>query len=242
MSQTQVPVSGNATPSRRPGIAPVWHTCVLIAVIGILSFAGSGSTMQSTSGQAVSLYVEGIVFEWLLFLFVWWGIHLRSHSLRTLIRQRQRDAGSVWRDVLIGFAFWAFWYGAETLVEFALAAMHIRNAPGHTTVFPHGAVQAALWVLLAASSGFCEEITFRGYLQRQFSHWTGKVSLGIVLQAVLFGLGHTYLGVRQVVLIVVSGVLFGILAQGLKNLRPLMLAHAWADVFGGLIIRGLPYT
>lgn len=105
----------------------------------------------------------------------------------------------------------------------------------------HGIGQGVLWILLAASSGYCEEIAFRGYLQRQFTGWTGSVAAGVVLQALLFGAGHAYLGAKQAVLIVLSGVLFGLLAERLRNLRPGMVAHAWADVFGGMIVRGLPY-
>lgn len=94
---------------------------------------------------------------------------------------------------------------------------------------------------MAASSGFSEEITFRGYFLRQFSGWTGSTTLAILLQGILFGVGHAYLGTRQVVLIVTSGVLLGIFAAWMRNLRPLMVTHAWADVFGGLIVRGLPF-
>jgi membrane protease YdiL (CAAX protease family) len=94
---------------------------------------------------------------------------------------------------------------------------------------------------MAASSGFSEEIAFRGYFLQQFSAWTGSTTIGIVLQAIIFGAGHAYLGTRQVVLIVTSGVLLGIFAARLRNLRPLMVTHAWADVFGGVVIHGLPY-
>jgi len=61
-------------------------------------------------------------------------------------------------------------------------------------------------------------------------------------QGGLFGLGHTYLGSRQVIQITVSGILFGLLALRAKNLRSCMVAHAWADAFGGIIVKGLPYT
>jgi hypothetical protein len=43
------------------------------------------------------------------------------------------------------------------------------------------------------------------------------------------------------VVISVSGALFGLLALWRDSLRPGMVAHAWADIFGGIILKGLPY-
>jgi hypothetical protein len=35
------------------------------------------------------------------------------------------------------------------------------------------------------------------------------------------------------------GVLFGLLAVWRKSLRPCMIAHAWTDIFGVIIFRGM---
>ena len=185
------------------------------------------------------LYLEGIAFEGLLFAYVWWGIKLSGNSLEVLVtRGRLARYG---RDAVVGIAIWIAWYLIESAIAFGLAACGLTNAGAPGTVFPHGTLQIVLWIGLAAISGWSEEITFRGYLLRQFSAWTGNTTMGVVLQAILFGIGHVYLGPKQAVLITVSGALLGILAVRLRNLRPLMVTHAWADVFGGLIVRGLPY-
>jgi membrane protease YdiL (CAAX protease family) len=94
---------------------------------------------------------------------------------------------------------------------------------------------------MAATSGFCEEFVFRGYFLKQFSAWTASVPIGVTLQAVLFGAAHPLLGAKQMIVIIVSGVLFGVLALWRNSLRPGMVAHAWADIFGGIILHGLPY-
>jgi CAAX protease family protein len=92
-----------------------------------------------------------------------------------------------------------------------------------------------LWLALSASAGVCEEIVFRGYFQKQFHAFTGNVALAVVLQALVFGAGHAYQGMKQVVVISVLGALYGVLAAWRKSLRPGMIAHAWSDVFGGLL-------
>jgi uncharacterized protein len=58
-------------------------------------------------------------------------------------------------------------------------------------------------------------------------------------QAVVFGIGHPYEGVGQIVRIMLFGVLFGLLARWRKSLRPGMIAHAWSDIFGAIIFRGM---
>jgi hypothetical protein len=108
-------------------------------------------------------------------------------------------------------------------------------------MFPHGAGEAVVWILLSISSGFCEELVFRRYLLCQFAAWTGSLAVGVLIQASLFGLAHPSLGLKQMIVISVSGGLMGCLAIWRRSLRPGIVTHAWADVFGGLIVKGLPY-
>ncbi|MGH9535261.1 MAG: CPBP family intramembrane glutamic endopeptidase [Terriglobales bacterium] len=223
----------------RKAIAPVWHTCVLAAAIVALGIGGLAGSQPASPPSALPFYLSAIAFEWLLFAYVWWGIRLRKYPLAALI---SRGHSSLLKgDLAVGLAIWLCWYVVESFVALGLSHAGISNAGAQGTVFPHGVGEIALWILMAASSGFSEEIAFRGYFLQQFSRWTGSTAIGIVIQAVLFGVGHTYLGTRQVVLIIVSGALLGVFAAWLRNLRPLMITHAWADIFGGIIVHGLPY-
>lgn len=222
----------------RKGIAPVWHTCIFIAIFVALGIGEMGRSRHAASPRALPFYLSAIVFEWLLFAFVWWGIRLRRYPLSALISQgRSRFK----RDAVFGIGIWVCWYVVESLVAAALAAAGITNRGAPGTVFPHSPAQIMLWIIMAASSGCSEEIAFRGYLLQQFSRWTGSTTIGILIQAILFGFGHAYLGTRQAVLIMVSGALLGIFAAWLRSLRPVMITHAWADIFGGIIVHGLPY-
>ena len=86
-------------------------------------------------------------------------------------------------------------------------------------------------MLVALSAGFCEELVFRGYFQRQFHALTGSAAAAVGLQALVFGVGHFYEGAWAVAQITAYGLLFGLLAAWRKSLRPGMLAHAWSDIF-----------
>ena len=64
---------------------------------------------------------------------------------------------------------------------------------------------------------------------------SGSVTLAVVLQAVVFGLGHAYQGWKQVIVITVLGGLYGALVAWRGDLRASMMAHAWSDVFEGYL-------
>lgn len=55
----------------------------------------------------------------------------------------------------------------------------------------------SLWIVMALSAGFCEELIFRGYLQRQISDLTDSAVAAVLLQALLFGLAHGYQGIKE---------------------------------------------
>lgn len=71
---------------------------------------------------------------------------------------------------------------------------------------PQTAKEMAAWVLMSVVAGVCEEILFRGYLQRQFRAWTGNTPMAVALQAVVFGAAQLYQGWKGAVTIAVYGV------------------------------------
>src|SRR6202034_807862 len=98
---------------------------------------------------------------------------------------------------------------------------------------PNGAAQIIAWIGLSLSAGICEEIVFRGYLQRQLAALSGSASLAILGQAIVFGIAHGYEGVGAVIRIVVYGLAIGLLAQWRGNIRACVLAHAAWDILAG---------
>lgn len=94
--------------------------------------------------------------------------------------------------------------------------------------------------MLTLTAGFCEEVIFRGYLQRQFGALTRSVAGGIVLQGIAFGASHGYQGWKFMLLISVYGTTFGLLAWWRSSLRPGMIAHFVQDAVGGIVASYLP--
>jgi membrane protease YdiL (CAAX protease family) len=88
---------------------------------------------------------------------------------------------------------------------------------------------------------FAEEILWRGYLQKRLSDWMGS-HIGIVLSAVLFGLGHLVsihavegylLPLDSLVTLVqttIGGLIFGYLLHWSKSIWPGSLLHLFGNV------------
>jgi membrane protease YdiL (CAAX protease family) len=104
------------------------------------------------------------------------------------------------------------------------------------SIAPHTYLEAGFFVLLSIIAGLFEEIIFRGYLQKQFHAFARSAVLGIVLSGIVFGLAHGYQGWRNMIVIAVFGMFFGILAYFRKSLRPGMIAHACQDSFAGIAL------
>jgi hypothetical protein len=98
-------------------------------------------------------------------------------------------------------------------------------------------LELAAWFCVSTTAGVCEEIIFRGYLQRQFATIGDSMLIGVLISAVVFGASHGYEGVARMILIGIFGLMFGLLAWWRKSLRTGMMAHAWHDAFSGMILR-----
>jgi uncharacterized protein len=227
--------------SSRPLIAPVWHTIVFIAIFVGLSVVGGffqhavKQHPQATapSGNAVPRYISVLIFEWLLVLYVRRGVHQRGVRLRDIVGGRWATPREFITDIALGAALWAVWIG--------LMNPHILGSGSNAAqgLLPQGILESFAWIPLALSAGFCEELAFRGYLQRQIQAITGSAGWAVLIQAIVFGVGHLYEGVGPAGRIMLFGVLFGLFAVWRKSLRPGMMAHAWTDIFGVIIFRGV---
>lgn len=118
-------------------------------------------------------------------------------------------------------------------VTWLLKMLHPSAAAAIDTLLPKSLSEIVMWILLCLTAGFCEEVVFRGYLQKQFHAFTGSVTAAILLQGIVFGITHGYQGWDNVIVISVLGCLFGILAAWRGNLRVNIISHAWSDIWGG---------
>lgn len=223
-----------------PPVAGVLHTCALVAFLlggsGLMYFT-SGHLRTADHPNRIGLYLTTMIWEWILTAYVLIGVRRYGTSLDEVTGAKWKSFLEFARDVGIAIAFWI---AALMVLGATAVALHFKGSKESVGFLaPEGVAQISLWILVCVTAGFCEETIFRGYLQKQFIAWTGNAAIGVVLSAVVFGACHVYQGVKAAVVIGVYGLLFGILAQWRKSMRPGMMAHTWHDAVSGIAVRFL---
>jgi membrane protease YdiL (CAAX protease family) len=239
-------ISGPQTAENpRALLAAPKHTMILFGIVMMLTVAGVLNSSNSlTASQAMTpaqmiktdLVMIGVLWMWVF--FVYRGMQDYGHSILEFLGLKSFTPIELVRDCVYAALAFALIYlcsmGLHSLVPENAAQ---SNNPLLTST-PEGLFGIAVWICLSISAGICEEIVFRGYLQRQLALMTGNAGIAIVLQALLFGIGHAYEGVGAVLAIVAHGLFLGILAHWRRNIRAGMIEHAGWDILAGFGLIG----
>jgi uncharacterized protein len=222
----------------RSSVAPVWHTVVFVVVtLGLTGLQAQQTPKVSTMNIPTRLpvYLVMIVFALILLSYVWLlGLRPAGKTLRDIIGGRWNHPRDFWLDVGIALAFWMVVAGMLVAMR-GLLGQNKEGLQAMRMLIPRTYAEMVVWVVLSVTAGFCEELIFRGYLQRQFLALTGNPAFAVVLQAIVFGVAHLYQGWKGALTITVYGGLFGALAAWRKSLRPGMIQHASQDTFSGIL-------
>lgn len=229
--------SAGAAPEPLASVAHFIGLLVLITSVVALGFyAQSDSSGPSVRGElaphslAAQFYLFAMALDWGLFWYCWFGMHRRGHSLWALADLRWRSRRGVVIDILLALALWIVWEGTDHGLAHLLGPSAAKSVDN---LLPQNLLEITLWILTSITAGICEESVFRGYIQRQVHAATGNRTLGVITQAVIFGLGHAYQGWKHVVIISALGVLYGAFAAWRRTLRINILTHAWGDLWEG---------
>lgn len=249
MQANEVLASSNLEESERPRQIASWGWLLGFLLIGagvvVMGFLaqnapkGSGGTAApsqfASHSHAIPIYLSLIAMDWALLYYCWAGVHRHGGNLKTLSGGRWTSWKSVATDVAIALPFWALWEGAAFGVHWLLdpRISGAGNVKSVASLLPRTPLEILIWIAASITAGVCEELAFRGFLQRQFHALSGNIVVAVLAQGLVFGLFHAYQGWRNVAVISVLGVLFGILAAWRKNLRANIIVHSWADVWGG---------
>jgi len=242
-----VPVSDfRTTPSdiRPVSIASKLHLIGLLLLLFGTAAAGFLAQRHAASAapagqlaehsKAIHIYLVALFMDWALFYYCYAGVRRKGGTLASLSAGRWTSAKDVLTDVAIAIPFWALWEGVAYGVHYLLDVLNPRGtAAAVDSLLPKSPVEITLWILLCLTAGFCEEIAFRGYLQKQFHAFTGSIAVAVVLQGIVFGIAHGYQGWKNVVVITALGLLYGTLAAWRRNLRVNIISHAWSDAWEG---------
>ncbi len=240
LPDSQPPVAAAPLPPPdRQLLAPLWHTAAVLFVLIGASLGGSRGKHPVGDHGRLLQYLWTMGWEWALTGFVYLGIRKRI-TLRELIGGRWASVEDFLRDLLIASGFWL---AAIAVLGTGAKLMHLDEAGKFDSMrqqlgflIPGTTLELVIWCCVSTTAGICEEIIFRGYLQRQFAAISRSMFAGVLLSAVVFGAAHGYEGGPRMLLIGVYGLMFGLLAWWRKSLRPGMIAHAWHDAISGAVM------
>jgi membrane protease YdiL (CAAX protease family) len=229
----------NIVARQRPKqIAPTWHTAIFACFFVALAIAGAVFQSHAKAHpheleqhrHMVPMYLSLIAMEAGLFFYVKGGLDRYKVPIQDVFCGDWSGAKSILREVGIGLGAWLVWLAVSSVWNKLWGA----DPSVSIYVLPRHPLNVLLWLAVSISAGISEEFAFRGYLQRQFGAFTGSRWLGLVLQAVVFGIAHAYEGMRAAMQVVVFGLLFGLVALWRKSLHAGMIGHAWGDIMSGL--------
>lgn len=223
-------------------LAPPRHTLTLFGIVTVLVVSGAVNASHGASGAAPDpsrmlrndLIMTGMLWFWAYFIFK--GMREYGQSIRQFFGERWLTVRTLASDVVAGALVLVVILACTSATHALLPHVAIENPL--LSARPQGIAGVMAWIVVSLSAGICEEIVFRGYLQRQLVAMTGNTGLAIVVQALAFGVGHTYEGLTSVVAIVLHGLLLGLLAQWRGNIRAGIIEHAGWDLLAGFGVIG----
>jgi len=101
------------------------------------------------------------VQEWFVVLLIWLALKRRGLSIGSLVSGRWQTLSTFFRDLGLAVGF------LVVAVPLIGVLVHLIGGDANSNVAnitPKTVVELVVWLGLAATGGFCEELTFRGYL------------------------------------------------------------------------------
>lgn len=189
-----------------------------------------------TSVDRIALYASTIAFQWLATAIILWRATAHGYRLADL----GLALPSPWLTVTVGVTL-------SALITFNQAASirRLASLPSEKQGFmraltlklmPQNAPERLAFFALVTTVALCEELIYRGFIQRLFLNVSnGSLAIAILGAAVFFSLAHLYQGRRGLVVTFLAGAIFSAVRAWTGTLIPTMAAHFVADLSVGLL-------
>jgi membrane protease YdiL (CAAX protease family) len=176
------------------------------------------------------IYLTLIAMELLRVWYAIAGARANGHGWMTIVGR----GWSTWRDGARDSLLAIGTIGLVALIARGLVFLLGTFSPDTAFMLPTTFAESTGWIVLSITGGICEEIAYRGYLQRQLWAFADSLPVAVCLQAVAFGAVHIYQGWKAVVVIIGIGLVLGSVAAWRRSLIPGTIAHCILDILGGL--------
>ena len=220
----------------RDSSVPDWHPLALVALLVTTAIAGlllagrGGESPTPPRALITQAYLPMLLVSWGLLLYVC-RIGRPRFALVELLGLNAATPARALGDLALAVVVVAVLLGGE--VAWQLVFGHARSAAADA-LLPSTPLEKAVWCAVALSAALSEEVVYRGYFVRVLSRFTGRTSLAVLGQAVLFALAHGEQGGSTMLRFFVYAVGLGVLAVKRGSLVPAIVAHAGVDLLAGL--------
>jgi len=211
----------------------VWaFTALLLAGVPLLARRLYASL---ASIPKVRIYAAVIAMQWCLSALLLLVVRCHALGLADLGMQ----AGLAGRSIAIA-----------AVCVIAFAALAIRNARrlkqmdpaklasglGRGRLFyPHDSGEMTVFVLLALTTGACEELLYRGWLVNLVAALGAPIWIAVLLAAIAFGIGHAYQGAKGMVATGILGFIFGAIYVVTSSLFAGQVFHVAINLANGVV-------
>jgi len=225
-----------------PSLLPIAHlsggSLALIATLMILVLAipvvGAITARRLrmadvASSSKIARYLRTIAILWSITALALYALHLYGEG--------PSDVGvrppHAWIEILAGFSVVA---AMLVLGRGRTGAVGQQYARRVGIVLPQTPCEWALFVVLAATAGVCEEFLYRGYALTKIAELSGSLALGVILSSAAFGIAHSYQGRMGMIGTGIAGLLYALVFVATGSLLPCMLGHFAQDIAGAVVL------
>ena len=191
---------------------------------------------ETTKRDRLTLYASTVAFQWFAVAVILWRANAHGISLTRLGLAIPKPALTA--IVTIALASLVL---ANQLFSLRRLVTHPAEARGvlpqlALKIFPQDSVERLAFFAVVLTVAVCEELIYRGFVQRVFEDWSGGLIVaGILASAVMFAVAHLYQGARGLITTFVVGLLFAAIRAWTGSLLAPLIAHFVADITAGML-------
>jgi uncharacterized protein len=202
---------------------------------------------ETTKRDRLKLYASTIAFQWIAVAVILWrtGVHGIS-AARLGLAIPSPVLTAIVTCVLAALVL------ANQIVSLRMLGTRPAEAQGilpqlALKIFPQDASERLVFLAVVITVAVCEELIYRGFVQRVFEDWPGGlIAAGIFGSAVMFAVAHLYQGRRGIITTCVVGLIFATIRTWTGSLLAPLVAHFIADIMAGFLapsrLRASPAT
>jgi membrane protease YdiL (CAAX protease family) len=191
---------------------------------------------QTTKMDRLALYASTVAFQWTAAGVIFW--RARKHGISATELGVAIPSILLVTVISIALASLVFANQIFSLRRIAARPAEVRGPVPQLAlkIFPQDNVERFAFLGLVSTVAFCEELIYRGFVQRVFQDWSrGNIIAGIAASAAMFSLAHLYQGRRGLVSTFIVGILFSSVRAWTGSLVPPLVAHFVADLTAGFL-------